>query len=203
MAARERRPRDPGRPERIIRAAREIIRAEGVVAVTHRRVAEHARVPLGSTTYYFSTIEDLLGQAIEEDIAAFQQRVRADLAASEGLPARERVLRLIRAEEELTDVRRADYQLYLASLSRPALMEHARAWSDVVVDLFAQILPRPTAIAVSALLDGYAMREMLAPGGQDPDWADIQAHVTALIQAGMADSAAGLAGTQNGAARPR
>ena len=39
--------------------------ATGRQAVTHRAVAEEAGVPLGSTTYYFDSRDDLLGQALE------------------------------------------------------------------------------------------------------------------------------------------
>lgn len=37
----------------------------GFAAVTHRAVAERAGLPLAATTYYFSSLVDLLGQAVE------------------------------------------------------------------------------------------------------------------------------------------
>lgn len=47
----------------IVRAAAELATEKGFAAVSHRGVAERAGVPLGSTTYYFSCLDDLLGEA--------------------------------------------------------------------------------------------------------------------------------------------
>ena len=54
-----------GRREQILEATLRVIGREGREAVTHRAVAEEAGVPLGSTTYYFDSRDDLLGQALE------------------------------------------------------------------------------------------------------------------------------------------
>lgn len=49
------------RRDSLINAATEIAGAEGFAAISHRSVAGRAGVPLGSTTYYFSSLDDLLG----------------------------------------------------------------------------------------------------------------------------------------------
>src|SRR2546430_15502886 len=54
-----------GRREQILEAALRGIGRSGREAVTHRAVAEEAGVRLGSTTYYFDSRDDLLGQALE------------------------------------------------------------------------------------------------------------------------------------------
>ena len=48
------------RREEILRAALRLIGSRGMHHVTHRDVAAEAGVPLGSTTYYFATKEELL-----------------------------------------------------------------------------------------------------------------------------------------------
>ncbi len=58
-----RRPNDPQRRERILQATLDTIAAHGVHAVTHRKIATCANVPLGSLTYYFSGIEALIEEA--------------------------------------------------------------------------------------------------------------------------------------------
>ena len=59
------RARDPeGRRNKILQAAGELIREIGVTAVTHRKVAERAQVPLGSTTHYFRSLTDMLAEAL-------------------------------------------------------------------------------------------------------------------------------------------
>ena len=42
-----------------------LIAAGGIDSVTHRKVADAAGIPLGSTTYYFDSREHLLGEAFE------------------------------------------------------------------------------------------------------------------------------------------
>jgi DNA-binding transcriptional regulator YbjK len=50
----------------IIEAALQIIAREGVRAITHRVVAREAGVSLGSTTYYFKDIDDLISSSFEQ-----------------------------------------------------------------------------------------------------------------------------------------
>ncbi|WDE09884.1 TetR/AcrR family transcriptional regulator [Thalassomonas haliotis] len=50
---------------KILTATLEIIKTQGMRAVRHRAVAAEAGVPLGSTTYHFSSIDDLLSSAFE------------------------------------------------------------------------------------------------------------------------------------------
>ncbi|VEC95613.1 Transcriptional regulator, TetR family [Klebsiella variicola] len=72
-----RRPNDPQRRERILQATLDTIAAHGVQAVTHRKIALCANVPLGSLTYYFSGIEALVEEAFSlftaEMSAQYQQ----------------------------------------------------------------------------------------------------------------------------------
>jgi DNA-binding transcriptional regulator YbjK len=42
----------------------DLLGTEGRAAVTHRRVAARAGVPLASTTYYFSSLDDLITEAM-------------------------------------------------------------------------------------------------------------------------------------------
>lgn len=76
----------------ILQAALRVVAAGGVEAVTHRRVAAEAGVPLGSTTYYFASREDLLREAFRHHAAmvlvaidalaeAMPMRTAADLVA--------------------------------------------------------------------------------------------------------------------------
>jgi DNA-binding transcriptional regulator YbjK len=71
-----RRPNDPQRRERILQATLDTIAAHGVHAVTHRKIATCANVPLGSLTYYFSGIEAL----IERRSACLPPRCRRSIS---------------------------------------------------------------------------------------------------------------------------
>lgn len=54
---------DPERRDRIIEATLDLISAEGVAGTSHRKVAAVADVPLGSMTYHFAGMDDLLHEA--------------------------------------------------------------------------------------------------------------------------------------------
>lgn len=54
---------DPDRRSRIIDAALDVIAEKGVAGTTHRRVAAMADVPLGSMTYRFHSMDELLREA--------------------------------------------------------------------------------------------------------------------------------------------
>src|SRR5579871_4901656 len=80
------RPRGAARREALLEAVLRIVADTGPDAVTHRRVAEVAELPLASTTYWFSSKEDLLAAALEfaaaRDIAALDGRA-AELAGAD------------------------------------------------------------------------------------------------------------------------
>ena len=62
---RPRGPADPQRPARIAQAALQVAAQEGISALTHRAVARAADVPIGSTTYYFHSLEALIGAVLK------------------------------------------------------------------------------------------------------------------------------------------
>ncbi|MFE5291153.1 TetR/AcrR family transcriptional regulator [Isoptericola sp. NPDC056618] len=74
-----RRRHDPDRRDRIIDACLEVIAERGVAGTTHRRVAVAADVPLGSMTYHFSGMDELLREAFgrfaQQAAAGFERRM--------------------------------------------------------------------------------------------------------------------------------
>src|SRR5262245_58742502 len=65
-------PRAPAelpRREGILDAALAVIAERGTEAVTHRSVATKAGVPLGSTTYYFASRDELVREAFKRYVA--------------------------------------------------------------------------------------------------------------------------------------
>src|SRR6202012_2778663 len=72
--ARSTRPRGAARREALLEATLQVVADTGADAVTHRRVAEVAQLPLASTTYYFDSKEQLLTAA--RDLAAGRDLAR-------------------------------------------------------------------------------------------------------------------------------
>ncbi|WP_245170743.1 TetR/AcrR family transcriptional regulator [Streptomyces anulatus] len=135
---------DPGRRTRIVDAALRVIAADGLAGLSHRTVAAEADVPLGSTTYHFGSLDELLVAALRRCNENFVQALRGSevlaapgpisagpdgSAASAGLA--EELTRLLdrwfageRGAIEL------EYELYLAALRRPALRPVAAEWTE-------------------------------------------------------------------------
>src|SRR3954451_18677272 len=78
------------RIDEILRATLDVIRREGLGAVTHRTVAEESGIPLGSLTYYFTSKQELLRAALQlfvtEDVARLRATAQELLAAGASGP---------------------------------------------------------------------------------------------------------------------
>ncbi|MEO3930417.1 TetR family transcriptional regulator [Micromonosporaceae bacterium B7E4] len=162
---RPQRGRDPeARRAALAAAAIEVIAELGIARTTHRAVAARAGLPLGATTYYFPTLDDLVaaGLALATEALGAELRCWAGrLDAAEDLPGALTGL----VEEYLTDRRRVrlEYDLYLAAARDPALRPLAETWLHGFRDLLEPRLGPEAARAVVALLDG-AMLQALVTG---------------------------------------
>jgi TetR/AcrR family transcriptional regulator, regulator of biofilm formation and stress response len=158
-----------GRREQILDATLRIIGRDGREAVTHRAVAEEAGVPLGSTTYYFDSRNDLLGQALEHVSAQEVERyARLGEDLREVKSGRELADRLISelvaaAEDRVAYI--AEYELWLEAGRRPDLREAAQSWCDAeqhavagALDRLGSTDPRADASLVVAAIDGLGER---------------------------------------------
>jgi TetR/AcrR family transcriptional regulator, regulator of biofilm formation and stress response len=158
-----------GRREEILDATLRVIGRDGRESVTHRAVAEEAGVPLGSTTYYFDSRDDILGQALEHVAAQEVERygrlgdeLRSVKSARE--LADRLVSELVAAAEDRTAYI-AEYELWLEAGRRPELREAAQSWCDAEQRSIAGALenlgstdPRADASLVVAALDGLGER---------------------------------------------
>jgi len=72
-------PKGERRRYALISAAAELLREGGFDAVGHRAVARRAGLPLASTTYYFSSLDDLIVSAVEHigmlEVAQLRARI--------------------------------------------------------------------------------------------------------------------------------
>lgn len=68
---------DPERRQRIIDAAIRVVGAKGIAGLSHRSVAAEADVPLGSTTYHFKTLDELMVAALRQANEGFAKVVAA------------------------------------------------------------------------------------------------------------------------------
>ncbi|MFD0741101.1 TetR/AcrR family transcriptional regulator [Phytohabitans flavus] len=121
--------RDPeGRRRKIVEAAGQLIAEVGVAGLTHRLVAARAGVPLGATTYYFTSLDDLSAAALRhltEQTTAELDAWAAALDTSADVPA---TLAGLMADY-LTDRGQAllDTELYVAAARRPSCARWQRS----------------------------------------------------------------------------
>ncbi|MFF1560063.1 TetR/AcrR family transcriptional regulator [Streptomyces sp. NPDC058279] len=159
---------DPDRRQRIIDAAIRVVGAKGIAGLSHRSVAAEADVPLGSTTYHFATLDELLVAALRQTnegfAAALSELGDGDLAGALARRLGE-FLTADRAGAEL------EYELYLAALRKPALRPVAAEWCDAVVAALAERVDAATARAVSAVLDGISLQVLLTEAEYDEPYA--------------------------------
>ncbi|MFD7201639.1 TetR/AcrR family transcriptional regulator [Streptomyces sp. NPDC059893] len=164
---------DPERRQRIIDAAIRVVGEKGIGGLSHRSVAAEADVPLGSTTYHFKTLDELLVAALRQANEGFAKALagsavfeapRARLAS--GLAA---VLGEWLAGER-TGVE-LEYELYLAALRRPALRPVAAEWGEGVAEELARHTDPVTARALVALMDGICLQVLLTDAVYEEEYA--------------------------------
>lgn len=152
----KRRRRDPeARRREITRAAAELIVEVGVEALTHRKVAARAGVPLGSTTQYFATLDDLRDEALRELVREIEEHVEKTRAAVEAAGATpEAIARLLHAS--LADARAIETEraVVTAAVHDPRVRDLARRWSDEVVGFLAPVHGEDRARAAAVFIDG-------------------------------------------------
>jgi DNA-binding transcriptional regulator YbjK len=168
-------PTDHARRERIAGAAVAVVAERGVEGVTHRAVAAAAGVPLGSTTYHFSTLDDLLGVALRNAAEANIARLREwerDLPRDADLAAALTDL-LMRGLTEDRAQKVVGYELYVAALHRPQLQPTSTAWDDALAEMFASRTDPVTGRMLAAVFCGLQLHALLTE--PLPDREDIEA----------------------------
>ncbi|MFE1340591.1 TetR/AcrR family transcriptional regulator [Streptomyces sp. NPDC058733] len=164
---------DPERRQRIIDAALRVAGDKGLAGLSHRSVAAEADVPLGSTTYHFASLDDLMVAALRQANEGFDALLAArggltdegsDLAAELAALLGEWLSRE-RAGVEL------EYELYLAALRRPALRPIAAEWVQSVVERLSGRTDPVTARALAALMDGICLQVLLTEAEYDEAYA--------------------------------
>ena len=162
--SRRQRPNDPDRRARIARAAIDIVAERGVDGLTHRAVATTAGVPLGSTTYHFRTLDDLLEVALHlaaqdnvERLQRWERSVPQD--ADFAVALAELVTGYLRQEARHNVV---EHDLYVAALHRPQLRAVSNAWDNALIELFGSRTDALTGRLLAGLFCGLLMQAAVA-----------------------------------------
>ena len=154
---------DPQRARRIATAALEVVALRGVGGLTHRAVAAAADVPLGSTTYYSKTLDDLLEMAMREakaqtDLELAQLSAEMAIAGEVTRPLAAYLYRTVTGQLGRTVV---EFELYLAALRRPQLRELSEGWGEALAGTLVTHVGEDTATALAMLCDGLLLKSIV------------------------------------------
>lgn len=154
-----RRPNDSQRRERILDATLATIAEHGISAVTHRKIASCAGVPLGSMTYYFSGIDALL----EEALTRFTHQMSAQYQSFfEGVESPDMACEAVTAlifSDQVTTPRNMElmYQLYAYMSKKPTLKSVTQNWMCASQATLEQWFDPVTARALDAFIEGMTL----------------------------------------------
>ncbi len=173
------RARGLARRDALLRAAVEIVAERGVGGATHRAIAERAGVPPSTTTYFFSSIDELILEALrhftQERVAQLNElsRVLAE-RHSEPREIAQLFAEILCAAPIQHEI--AQYEAYLDtsrrdSEDRRAVAAILEAFEGVAVTALEAVgAPNPAAIApiFVSLADGYGLRRIALGHNLDP-----------------------------------
>ncbi|MCX5597702.1 TetR family transcriptional regulator [Streptomyces phaeochromogenes] len=163
---------DPERRQRIIDAAIRVVAAKGIGGLSHRSVAAEADVPLGSTTYHFKTLDELMVAALRQTNEGFAKIVASRGTLEDaGVDLAGELAGLLgewlggdRASVEL------EYELYLAALRRPALRPVAAEWCQDLAERIGCRTDPVTARALVAVMDGICLQVLVTGAEYDQEY---------------------------------
>ena len=158
--------RGPQRRRLILETTLRLIAEGGVDSVTHRKVAEAAGVPLGSTTYYFESRDHLLREAFDHYLAQatkLQADVRSGPLDSQAALV-DYLVELTRREFEDEAVLLAEYELTLFAARDAHVAESLHRWDAAIIKEITRALKslgapraRESAQTILNLMRGYEL----------------------------------------------
>lgn len=154
---------DRERRARIVDGALAVVGEHGVEGLTHRRIAAAADVPLAATTYYFDSLEDLLGAAMEHLV----DRDLAELTTIfDALPMSASLVEpladlLVDSTGTLRSGTLVVTELYTAAIRRPRLREVALQWETAWAALLEPRIGPDRARVTAAGLGGLIQYALL------------------------------------------
>lgn len=169
--ARRARRYDPGRRQRIVATALDVIAEHGIAGASHRAIARAADVPLGSLTYHFASLDELLTAAFTSHVDTvaprFDERMRAaqDSCAVLDLLVEHLTGDLLDSARDLV----LTVELYVAAARNPALRAVTQDWMARSRRSLERHFDPVTARELDALVEGLVLHSALSTDPMDRD----------------------------------
>ncbi|MBR8742294.1 TetR/AcrR family transcriptional regulator [Nocardiopsis sp. MG754419] len=173
---------DPGRKERIVVATLEVVAERGVHKTTHRAIAERASVPLGSLTYYFDGLTEILEHAFRHLTHTMSEYYGARVAAAADRDeACAAVVDLICGPEYATPRQFVLlFEMYSYANHNDEVRRAARAWMDLSRSSLSAHFSPGACRALDALVEGWSMHRHFEREEGGADRALVAATVAAI-----------------------
>lgn len=173
-----RRRHDPDRRERIIAACLDVIAESGVAGTSHRKVAAAADVPLGSMTYHFDGMDDLLHEAFGRFATSAGDRFEELMASARDQTEAERAITALVSESVFATSRDLvlTHELYTLAARESAYRDLTDSWTARSRAALERHFDPDTARMLDALIEGLTVHRALGAEPHDP------ALVTAAIR---------------------
>ncbi len=154
---------DPDRRDRIIDTALDVIAEGGVAGTSHRKVAAAAGVPLGSMTYHFSGMSELLFEAFSRFSHTVSEQFETRLAAAADFEqAVDAVVALI--TEDIFTAQRdlvLTHELYTLAAREPAFRTITDDWMARSRHALERHFDPGTARMLDAFIEGITIHRAL------------------------------------------
>lgn len=162
---------DPHRRDRIIDACLDVIAEAGVAGTSHRKVAAAAGVPLGSMTYHFAGMDELLHEAFTRFARSVSDRFARHMAAADDLGSARRAVTDLITRHTLADQRDLvlTQELYTLAARDPRYRRITNAWMARSRAALEQHFDPATARLLDALIEGLTLHRALATEPHDAD----------------------------------
>jgi TetR/AcrR family transcriptional regulator, regulator of biofilm formation and stress response len=206
---RRHRPRAQARRDALLRAAVEVAAERGAAGTTHRAVTERAGLPLATASYFFSSISELVAEALRTHVADEAARLdglAADLGGDDHGPDEvAAALAAASMPDGPLPWALAQFEAYLQAARDPGLRKpvaDALAVYEGVAETALVAAGAPAGVAAeaapafNALADGFSLHRLARPRDDDVDALRRALRLLflgLLVEAGEAERAADLA----------
>jgi DNA-binding transcriptional regulator YbjK len=161
------------RRRELLEAAVEVVADRGIGGATHREIAQRAGVPLSTTSYFFSSLDELLLEAMRfftTELLARLEGVRALVVDQRLTPveAIDALLELLLSQPSATTV--AQFEAYLEATRQPEVRAEVKRvmvalerLAEAFLEAAGAARPADGARVFVALLDGFALHRVAWP----------------------------------------
>lgn len=156
---------DPNRRDRLIDVALEVIAEHGVARTTHRKVAEAGDVPLGSMTYHFRDLDELLAAAFKRFTERITRVYNEAMASAHTNEQATSVIADLLCGGQWFSAKDVVLvcELYVFAIRNPETRVMLGEWAALSMKIMEENYPPDTARQLESIIGGLILTNYFAP----------------------------------------